>query len=555
MAPIEVPVLGRAAAIALFALVHVMFANLALGGPIIAVVSEWMGMQTGDSRYDRFAHALGKFNVVAFSFGATLGVALVATLIGLWPTFWTIGVNIFFYPLVLEVVMFFLEGGFLYYWVYSWDRYADNKGKHIWFGVFQVVFGTATMLIINGVGAAMLTPPANIASLGGGSLDSIFRNFGPLYWNNPTWLPLSLHRFVGAISFTGFLIAIVAGIFRWRSSTSERKAIYNWMAGWGIKLGLAPLVLMPAIGFFYVKEISVAAPMAFVNLMMGQSRWVFNLQVVLLGILFFTGNLYLTQSLRSASFKVAPRASAANWLTVGAAIGFVASVALALWGTSSGLRGPAENWGIVGLVLVTYIVAFGLLLSRGKEGVEQLTLMGKIITALVAIWAVVVMLPFAQMGLTAFPLGQMRPWRYAGLVSIFTLTVANIGLYWRAQREAELEREQASSSGLPVLSGILALGIMFVMGYAREAARAPYLVYEQVKSIAEPFEKVSVTEIPLPGLAAGALILVGMVVFLALGWLIIITSRAPWEVFPSEAAPARATEPVTSSLATLRERQ
>ncbi|MCL5958331.1 MAG: cytochrome ubiquinol oxidase subunit I [Chloroflexi bacterium] len=554
MAPIEVPILGRAAAIALFALVHVMFANLALGGPIIAVVSEWMGMRTGDSRYDRFAHALGKFNVVAFSFGATLGVALVATLIGLWPTFWTVGVNLFFYPLVLEVVMFFLEGGFLYYWVYSWDRYADNKGKHIWFGVFQVIFGTMTMLIINGVGAAMLTPPANITSLGGGSLDSIFRNFGPLYWNNPTWLPLSIHRLVGAVSFTGFLIAIVAGLMQWRRSAAERRAVYNWMAGWGIKLGLAPLVLMPAIGFFYVKEINAAAPMAFVNLMVGEVRWVFNLQLVLLGILFVVGNLYLAQSLRSANFTVAPKASATSWLGIGAVIGLLASLALALLGTSSGLRGPAENWGIVGLVLLTYLVAFGFQLSGGKEGMGRLTALSNVITVLVAVWALVAIIPFNQLGLAAFPLGQMRPWKYAGLVSIFTLTLANIGLYWQAQREAELDREQASPSGLPVLAGVSALGIMFVMGYAREAARAPYLIYEQVKSIVEPFEKVSVSEIPLPGLAAAALILVGMVLFIGLGWLIAITSRAPWEVIPAEAAPARAPEPVTSSLATLGER-
>ncbi|MCL5961012.1 MAG: hypothetical protein M1358_17200, partial [Chloroflexi bacterium] len=474
-------------------------------------------------------------------FGATFGVAMVASLIGLWPTFWTIGVNIFFYPLVLEVVMFFLEGAFLYYWVYSWDRYADKKGKHLWFGVFQAIFGVITMLIINGVGAVMLTPPANITLLGGGSLDSLVRNFGPLYWNNPTWLPLSIHRFVGAISFTGFLVAIMAGLFQWRSGTAERRAIYNWMGGWGMKIGLAPLVLMPAIGFFYVEEIRGAAPGAFANLMVGQIRWVFNLQVILLGLLFIAGNLYLAQSLRSAIFSAATKAMAVRWLGIGGAIGLVVAVMFALWGLSSGLGRPAENWGIVALVLVTYAIAFGLLLSRREEGLQSFSVVGGLLTALVTIWALVVMVPFNQFGVKDFFLGQMIPWKYAGLISIFTLSLTNIGLYWQAQRQVGGERKQAPSAILPALSGILALAIMFVMGYAREAARAPYLVFEQVKAAIEPFEKVSPTEIPLPTMVATILILLGMVVFLALGWLIAITSRAPWEMIPAEAASAPST--------------
>ena len=66
---------------------HLMFAAFVLGVPMFAVIAEYIGVKTGDPRFDRLAHEFTKLLSAAFSTTASLGGLLTFTLFGLYPKF------------------------------------------------------------------------------------------------------------------------------------------------------------------------------------------------------------------------------------------------------------------------------------------------------------------------------------------------------------------------------------------------------------------------------------------------------------------------------------
>ncbi|MHB1134229.1 MAG: cytochrome ubiquinol oxidase subunit I [Chloroflexota bacterium] len=584
MPVVEIPFLGRGGAIALIALVHIMFANLALGGPLIAVISEWLGRRQRDDRYDNFAYSLARFNVVGFSVGATLGVGLVALLTGLWPLGWTRILNMYFWPLVLEVLFFFLEGALLYYYVYTWHR-RQRRGHLAW-GIAAVVAGLGTMLIINGVASAMMTPPPDALNLGGGGPEVLWERFVPLYLWNASWLPLSLHRLVGALSFTGFVVGAVAALANLRARSYERQTHFRWMAGYGLRFGFLPLLAMPAIGFLYVNEIRGPAPMAFVNLMMGEARWAFNAQVGMLALLFVLGNWFMLRQLRAFELTTGGYDVVRQWMLPAGGLALAAGLFLAWTGVSGGLRTAFDNIAIVLLLVLIYLGAIvvlrrvyvsGLKLNEeavmtanpeaeGRwanwptasgqspqskrpapvtqtETIQQMEFYedvnwaryGEVVWLFVLLCGLLLAMPFNQLGLSGFALGQMRPWKFTAMVGLVTLTLPILALYLRGRGEARNLGEPHVSPLLPLASGGLALGIMFVMGYAREAARAPFLVNGLLEAKAEPFETAgNPSTLPLPFEVALPLLLFGMLLFVLLGLMVLQTAHGVEAIEPDE---------------------
>jgi cytochrome bd-type quinol oxidase subunit 1 len=59
MPPIDVPLAGRSGRIAIIALLHIpFFVNFVMGAPVLAVLSEYIGLKKNGPRYDRFARHL-----------------------------------------------------------------------------------------------------------------------------------------------------------------------------------------------------------------------------------------------------------------------------------------------------------------------------------------------------------------------------------------------------------------------------------------------------------------------------------------------------------------
>lgn len=260
----EFPLLGRNLVVGIFSLGHVIFPAVALGGPILAIIAEYMGLRKRQARYDRFGKTVIKFTAIVFSVGATFGVVMVVLFAALFPQFWITGVNLFTWPLVLEGILFFLEVITLYSYFYLWDRWTDRRGAHMSLGLGNIVFGTGTMVIINGVATAMLTPPPALVplvqDLVGGAITHLPAITPALAWKvlyagNPTFFPLTLHRFFANISFMGFFFAAVMAFYYLRSKESGEKEYYGWATNYALHFGLLPLFAMLIIGYDLVNAL------------------------------------------------------------------------------------------------------------------------------------------------------------------------------------------------------------------------------------------------------------------------------------------------------------
>ena len=233
--PIDVPVLGRSGLIALIALLHIpFFVNFVMGGPVIAVIAEWLGKRTGDPRYDRISRDLSMMTLVTVGIGAFGGVGLVATNIGLFPRFFSIGAQVFFWPLVIEIGAFLTEAIFIAIYRYTWDR-MKHRPLHLLYGLLGAFGAWVSGLLINALASFMLTP---------GNWPQTKNLWDAVL--NPSFLPSFIHRGVAALSITGFFLIAYA---LWRSrrakSSGERDD-----AAWTLRFAGTWAFVSTAVQFF-----------------------------------------------------------------------------------------------------------------------------------------------------------------------------------------------------------------------------------------------------------------------------------------------------------------
>src|SRR3989338_4829843 len=156
MNPINFPVLGNSLIIAIVILTHVFFAFVAVGGIVLAFASEWIGFRTASSYHNRFARGYINFLSEMMKLGGVLGVAIVVLTIGLFPEFAKKLYNIFFWPLIIEAVLFFILMASTIAYRIKWD--CPNKKMHFFTGGIAAVSAIAAAIVINAAHAFMLTP-------------------------------------------------------------------------------------------------------------------------------------------------------------------------------------------------------------------------------------------------------------------------------------------------------------------------------------------------------------------------------------------------------------
>src|SRR5215207_7270327 len=249
---LQVPVIGKNVVIASLVQSHILFATFIIGAVLIAATSEYLGMITKQPNYERFARNLARFVVLLFASGAALAITFVLALVTLFPVFFSILQNIFFWVFLVEAFMFLGQIIIVYAWYNVWDKLAYRKSLHVVFGFVAGFFGLMAMTMIDAVASYMLTPPEAPVS-------DVARNF-----LNQTMVPLNTHRFVGNFSYVGFLI------------------------------------IQPVIGYGYLKGIRETSPAAFDTIMLGPKAWVFNFLAIWLTIMSVASTAYFVHKLRFA---------------------------------------------------------------------------------------------------------------------------------------------------------------------------------------------------------------------------------------------------------------
>ena len=288
MPDVSFPLIGNRTAIWIIAQLHLNFAAFILGAPIFIVISEFLGWRNKDPRYERLAHEMTKVTAVAYSLTALMGGAFILLLIGLYPDF-----SGFIFPrffvlwVMLYPVLFVLETLTLYTYWYSWDALKDRKGLHILIGVLLNIIGTLTMFNQNAIASFMNTPPENWQTA--------------TLWelvNNPTWMPLNLHRLIANVVFGGFITGLVGAYMYLTSKDPEERAFYDWMGFIGNLIGTATFIILIAPGYIYGREIYAYDASLGIYMMSDRLSMFFEMQGILVGLLFLAANYYMWLSIR-----------------------------------------------------------------------------------------------------------------------------------------------------------------------------------------------------------------------------------------------------------------
>jgi cytochrome d ubiquinol oxidase subunit I len=406
---LDVPIIGKNVVIAVLVQTHILFAAFIIGAVLIAATSEYLGMVTKQNNYERFARNLARFVVLLFASGAALAITFVLALVTLFPVFFSILQNIFFWVFLVEAFMFLGQIIIVYAWYNVWDKLAYRKSLHVVFGFVAGFFGLMAMTMIDAVASFMLTP-AEVTS----EASLVARSF-----LNQTMVPLNMHRFVGNFSYAGFLIAGWAGWRYLRTTREDDREYYDWMGHFGLLWGFGFLIMQPVIGYGYLKGIRESSPDSFNTIMLGDKSWVFNLLVIWIAVMSIASTAYFVHKLR---FAVKPMETLRK-LSVGA-LGFTA-----LFTVLNIIPADAD-----------LIPQIGLVFGQG-EG-------------------------------TQIPLGSMYPWKYIGLIGLILVGFFVVALYLRASATGfHWGRASRWSQYALIACSVAVVLTMVTMGYTRETAR------------------------------------------------------------------------------------
>ncbi len=281
------PVKGRTTGWFL-AQLHLWFAAFVLAVPIFVVISEAIGMITGNERYDRMAYEFLRISMTAYSFTAISGILFAFALFFFYPGLMKYMTRIFEDSYVFYVLFIFLENAALYSYYYGWKRMRRGTKKkfHLMIGLWLNVMGTLIMITANAWATFMMTP-------GGVDMAGIFQGGVWAAINNPLWHPMNLHRFVANIAYGGSIVAAYAAYMFLSARTRKERAHYDWMGYTASYIAVIALLPLPFAGYWLTAEIYAYSQQMGITLMGGLFGWIFVIQAVIIGALFLSINYYL----------------------------------------------------------------------------------------------------------------------------------------------------------------------------------------------------------------------------------------------------------------------
>lgn len=415
---------GRSIFIAFVMLTHILFANLHLGGAWVLLSLVILYLVSRQERYSRLGKSVALFNVILFSAGATFAATGVFFFIALYPTFATQGFHIYWWPLLVEAILFGVEIFFVYTLWFTWARIG--AAWHVFLAIGYPVSIYLQTLAIDTFVSGMLTPGAKTITWGAPGLLGMPWAEYLQWWFNPTLWPLQSHRVAAAVSFFGFLLAFLAMLHFHDRTDLPSKRYWDWVGSFGILWGLAGLIAQPLLGLWYMYTIFTHQNQAFTNIMTGPRAWEMLMMVGLLSLLIVTVSVYFVERRE----RLLVRLGRHDIRTLFRAFALIAVAA--------------------GLVLV------------------QPAWLGGIMQHDAGTWA--------------NPLGDMY-YKHIALLVLIAVGAIIVGidlLVLRGRRDEEWGNLSRASRAAALIAGALGTWIVIVMGYVRESARSPWLFYKIV---------------------------------------------------------------------------
>jgi cytochrome bd-type quinol oxidase subunit 1 len=280
------PFAGNRIAVWVVAQLHLMFAAFVLGVPIFALITEFVGVATGERRYDDLAREFTKLLAMAYTMTAVLGALLLVLLLVLYPKLTNYLSQLFKPTWLIYVVLIFAEVVVAYLYWTTWDwLQGPLKAWHLALGLLVNLLGTA-LLFVADVWVTFMMSPAGIDDAG--KLTSLWAAI-----NNPTWMPINVHRLLANVAFGGAIVAAYAAVRFLGATSPEERARFDWMGYVGSFIAIGSFIPLPFAGYWLGREIYQFSEQMGVSMMGGSFAWLWILQALLIGSLFFAANFYL----------------------------------------------------------------------------------------------------------------------------------------------------------------------------------------------------------------------------------------------------------------------
>ncbi len=488
----DVPYIGSRNLIWIVAQLHLLFAGFVLGVPIFAWVCEFIGVRTGDIRYDRLAKEFTKLLTASYATTALLGGILLFLLIGLYPKFFTYMSDIFYPTYLVYGILFLLETPTLYLYWYGWDAMAKRKGLHLFLGVLLNIFGFLIMIVSNSWATFQASPVVLTEGLG--------------YWerawmavNNPTWWPVNVHRLIANVVLGGFICGAYAGIRYLGAKTREEREHYDWMGYIGNFIGIFGLLPLPFAGYWLMREVYAYNQQMGITLMGGFLSWLFILQAILIGALFLGANYYfwtgLISRIEGASAKYRKYmlimltvliSCLAVWMTPHSLVASLEE-ARKLGGTHHPLLGVfgvmSAKMTVVNIMILVTFISFLMYWRAGKEPTAKWSKLATIFQVILLTLAVLGVIALGVRGyfVPAIVRINLLSTSQVLIVLFVLLTVTPLtgAVLKSAKMTAKMTwgRMPARAQYVLVLNAVIVILTMTLMGYARSASRVHWHIY------------------------------------------------------------------------------
>lgn len=230
---------------------HIIYATIGVGVPLMIMIAQWVGIKKNDEHYILLARRWARGFIITVAVGVVTGTAIGLQLSLLWPNFMELAGNVIALPLFMETFAFFFEAIFLGIYLYTWDRF-ENQKKHFLLLIPVAIGASFSAVFITIVNAFMNAPQG--FDIANGELI----NINPLLaMFNPAMPTKVAHVVVTSYMTAAFVLAAIAAFRLLKGSNHEyhKKALYLTM-----KVGLVFAIAAAIIGDFSGKYLAEYQP-------------------------------------------------------------------------------------------------------------------------------------------------------------------------------------------------------------------------------------------------------------------------------------------------------
>ena len=204
---------------------HIIYATIGVGVPLMIMIAQWVGIRKNDEHYILLARRWARGFVITVAVGVVTGTAIGLQLSLLWPNFMELAGNVIALPLFMETFAFFFEAIFLGIYLYTWDRFEDQR-KHLLL-LIPVAAGAAFSAVFITIVNAFMNAPQGFDVVNGElvNINTILAMFNPAM---PTKVA---HVVSSAFMTSAFILAAIAGFRLLKGSDHiyHKKALYLTM--------------------------------------------------------------------------------------------------------------------------------------------------------------------------------------------------------------------------------------------------------------------------------------------------------------------------------------